>query len=78
LCSPESQQVAVGVAAVLSTRTTSAQWFAPQGTPSEGSGDSFRVTYATPGAKQVTIQVPRTDGSQGVDSDTCLVTVLAP
>jgi hypothetical protein len=75
LCNPKSTSITAGSAVTLRSRATTAQWFAPDGVPSEGSGASFDVSYVSPGTKKITVQIPRTDGSLGMDSGVCTVVV---
>lgn len=75
-CSPQSTSVVVGAVATLRSRASTAQWFAPDGSPTEGIGTAFDVGYATTGTKKVTVQIPRTDGSLGVDSGVCTINVI--
>lgn len=75
LCNPKSTSITAGSAVTMRSRATTAQWFAPDGVPSEGSGASFDVSYVSPGTKKITVQIPRTDGSLGMDSGVCTVVV---
>lgn len=64
-------------------------WFAPEGTPSTGTGATFTTSYAVPGRKQITVQGGRTSasdpagstntttGTQFVDSVACIVNILS-
>lgn len=74
-CSPSESQVGVGASATFRSRATTAQWFAPEGNPAEGTGNSFTTSYTTAGIKRITIQIPRTDGSSITDSAVCTVIV---
>lgn len=74
-CSPSDSQVSLGASVTLRSRAATAQWFAPEGSPGEGTGISFTTSYATAGVKRVTVQIPRTDGSSAIDSGACTVVV---
>jgi hypothetical protein len=79
-CSPSSQIVAVGAQAVVSASGGASlyTWYAPEGTPSTGTGTVLRVAYATAGTKKVTVEsarVPNDPAHPIIDSVACTVVV---
>lgn len=74
-CSPSDSQISLGASVTLRSRAATAQWFAPEGSPGDGTGLSFTTSYATAGVKRITVQIPRTDGSSTIDSGACTVVV---
>jgi len=80
VCAPATQTVAPGAAATLTATGGSGtyEWFAPQGSPKEGVGSTFTVTYAAAGTKQVTVQSVLTSDNPDqptIDNVACTIVV---
>jgi hypothetical protein len=60
-CLPKTQTIAKDVEALLTAAGGSGSytWTAPDGSPSSGAGESFKVAFATAGTKKVLVGGPR-------------------